>query len=162
MLSWDEYDRENLKDELLSYARLRRETGVTSLGFLRCIDRNSVAIARATAALDQLDDIIEAEELSAFCSYGNLDDFAEYGDLMRAVHGLKSGSDPFFNIHSEYLKYSAARDVVSRIFTIFATGLLSARTCSLATVSRNAILRTPLFAYDAELSVVRHRLRAAL
>jgi hypothetical protein len=160
MLSWDEFDKEDLQGEFSTYAEAAREHAATHRGFLTATHSDSAAVARAKAALDKLD-LIMACELQAVRS-ASIDAWSFYGESIRAVRGLESGSHNFYDIHLEYSKFSAIRDVVGRIVAIFAACILSARTCSLATVSRNATLRTPLFAYDAELSIVRHRLRAAL
>lgn len=159
MLSWDEFDKEDLQGEFSTYAEVAREHAATHRGFLTDTHSDSAAVARAKAALDKLD-LIMACELEPSRSDANFDAFTVCGDSIRALRGL--GSHSFYNIHLEYSKFSAISAVVGRIVAIFAACSLSARTCSLATASRNATLRTPLFAYDAELSIVRHRLRAAL
>ncbi len=161
MLSWDEFDKDDLREEYSNYAHVVRQYGVTRRVISTTNDSDSAAIARAKAALDKLDLIIEADEQLEVRRHR--DQYGDYvDDVARVLYGLTSGRHGFYDFHSEHAKVSALQAVISRIVAIFAACLLSARACSLTTASRNATLRTPLFAYDAEVSIVRHRLRAAL
>ncbi|KPX59575.1 hypothetical protein ALO35_200198 [Pseudomonas amygdali pv. lachrymans] len=161
MLSWDDFYKEDLEEEYSNYVHVVRQYGVTRRVISTTTDGDSAAIARAKAALDKLDSVVSNhEQLEARRRIIQLGDYDD--DLIRALHGLTSGRHFFYDFHYEHARISAVQAVISRIVAIFAACLLSARACSLATASRNATLRTPLFAYDAELSIVRHRLRVAL
>ncbi|PBP71100.1 hypothetical protein CCL15_12640 [Pseudomonas syringae] len=161
MLSWDDFYKEDLEEEYSNYVHVVRQYGVTRRVISPATDSDSAAIARAKATLDTLDSVVSnQEQLEArrrIAHLGNYDD-----DIITILHCLTSGRHFFYDFHYEHVRISAVQAVISRIVAIFAAWLLSARACSLATVSRNATLRTPLLAYDAELSIVRHRLRAAL
>lgn len=161
MLSWDEFDKEDLREEYSNYAHVVRQYGVTRRLISPTNNSDSTAITRAKAALDKLDLEIEAYERTE--ARGHFEQCSFFCDTIdRLRHNLTSGRHGFYDFHREHARFSAVDAIINRIVAIFAAHILSALACSLATSSRNATFRTPLFAYDAELSIVRHRLRSAL
>ena len=159
MLSWDEFDRE-LRDEyaIFSSHRQRDKYNVheTSL-----VSGDSQAIRRAKAALDALD---VAENLAVLEPSQYQRSVVLHTVSRRYLSSIKmacEGVNVLYDFEDDHAHKTKLRDSFNRIVLIFAAYLLSSIFCSLAAAARNAKLRTPLFAYDAELSVDRHRLRTA-
>ncbi|MCD5986784.1 hypothetical protein NLO88_15900 [Pseudomonas syringae] len=151
MLSWDEFDRE-LEEESENYSATYRRADKYVRDFAIDPNRDSAAVARAKAALDLLDIMEEPESLRCIRRNGTVVTITE--DLSYGVYG-------FYDFRQDHFHQSALRDIFNRIVILFAAFLLSAIYCARASAALNAFLRTPLFAYDAELSIDRHRLRSA-
>lgn len=158
MLSWDEFDKE-LRDEYAVYSS-RKQSDKCTINEILLGD--SEAIRRAKAALDVLD---TSERLASRGSLSYECDLPSYvvihpwgGRLGKTVC---QGTYLLYDFLDDHARKSDLLDFFSRIVSIFAAFQISSVFCSLATTALNAKLRTPLFAYDAELSIDRHRLRTA-
>lgn len=158
MLSWDEFDRE-LRDEYDSYSS-RRQHDKCSITEISLSD--SIAVRRAKAALDAL---AAAEDLATVDSANYEGELTRYAVIRRwdgpYVKTECQGTYTLYDFQDDHARKADLRTLVNKIVTIVAAYLLSSISCSLATAALNAKLRTPLFAYDAELSIDRHRLRTA-
>ena len=157
MLRWDEFDKE-LRDELAVYSSRRQS-------YKYCINEislgDSEAIRRAKAALDALDttERLAPEEFPG-CKRGL---FSYIEIQQRDIFSGKTvyqGSYSLYDFIADQSRKSCLSDFFSRVVSIFSAFQLSSVFSSLSTTALNAELRTPLFAYDAELSIDRHRLRS--
>lgn len=154
MLSWEEFDRE-IRDEYNSYSsrRQRDKCRITELSL-----SDSLAVRRAKAALDSLD---VSESLDTVDSANYECDLTSYAVIRRWGKTECLGTYTLYDFQDDYARKADQRAFFNKIVTIFAAYLASSISCSLATAALNAKIRTPLFAYDAELSIDRHRLRTA-
>lgn len=155
MLSWDEFDKE-LRDEYAVYYSSKQSNQYRSTEISHS---DSEAVRRAKAALDILDrEVEDTSESILSLLYEPTLFVRRIGEPTTLVSG---GTYTLYNFHNAHTYYSNLRDSFNRIAILFAAYLVSSITCSLVTAALNAKLRTPLFAYDAELSIDRHRLRSA-
>lgn len=159
MLSWDEFDKE-LRDEYASFLsrEKRRRYDVYEHS---PSGGDSHAIKRAKAALDALDlaeGLAELESPKFLNRSATVEHCGFYGKLESRVY---EGTYSLYNFKIDHFRRARFSEFFNKVVLIFAVYLLSSVCCSLVTAARNAKLRTPLFAYDAELSIDRHRLRFA-
>lgn len=157
MLSWDEFYHE-LEEECSNYSATYRQGGTYFCE--RAVSNNdSAAIVRAKAALDRLDlaeGLVELEQSLNGLTVRRLGTIVPFfDDISHAVYG-------FYDVHRDHIQRFALRDIFNRIVILFAAFLLSAIYCARVSAARNALMRIPLFAYDAELSIDRHRIRSAI
>lgn len=155
MLSWDEFDKE-LRDEYDIYYSSKQSNQYRSTEISHS---DSEAVRRAKAALDILDKETEATSESIFQILHQPNSLVRrIGEPTTIVSG---GTYLLYDVHNDHAYNSNLRESFTRIAILFSAYLVSSITCSLVTAALNAKLRTPLFAYDAELSIDRHRLRSA-
>lgn len=159
MLSWDEFDKEDRneffvisKHTLMGKDRVR-EAMVNS--------GDSAALRRAKAALDALDVAESLAELEGrFSRRHNRINVFDIGG--QTITFTTDGVYSLYDFHNYHARVTETLNFLNKLVLIFAVSLLSSICCSRFTSARNAEFRIPLFAYDAELSINRHRLRTAL
>lgn len=157
MLSWDEFDKAD-RDEFFRVSS-HKLMDAESVREATVYSGESAALSRARAALESLDvteglAALEAGSLGHpgmvyVRRFGQPTAFSSIG-----VHRL-------YDVHQYYTRVTETLNFLNKLVLIFAVYLLSSICCSRFTSARNAEFRTPLFAYDAELSIDRHRLRTA-
>ena len=158
MLSWDEFDKE-LSDEYAVYSS-RKQPNKCRIAEMSHSD--SEAVRRAKAALDTLDAAEEAYSVQTLNFQRRaVSHVMTIGPTPTRECGASLCTFQLYDFQDDYAYRESLRESFNKIVAIFAAYLLSSKTCSLITTALNAKLRTPLFAYDAELSIDRHRLRTA-